>query len=223
MPYLTKILTVAAALFCNLATLSPASATPIVFSSASSITIPSGGTNGTANPFPSTLSVSGITDPITDVNISLFNVSHTYPHDLEIALVGPTGTAVIILADIGDSTDIVGIDLTFDDQATATLGYFSPVTGGTYQVARNESLPLSLPLPIPVTYGETLSVFNGLNPNGDWHLYVNDDGGGDVGSIAGGWSLTFDSASSAVPEPTTFALFALGLAGLGLVSRKRIT
>jgi subtilisin-like proprotein convertase family protein len=29
-------------------------------------------------------------------------------------------------------------------------------------------------------------VFNGTNPNGTWSLYINDDAGGDTGSVTGG-------------------------------------
>ena len=38
-------------------------------------------------------------------------------------------------------------------------------------------------------WGAALSVFNGVDPNGVWKLFVVDDAGSDVGNIAGGWSL----------------------------------
>src|SRR5690606_18618161 len=38
-------------------------------------------------------------------------------------------------------------------------------------------------------YVTSLDVFNGTDPNGEWHLFVIDDASGDSGSIAGGWSL----------------------------------
>jgi hypothetical protein len=49
------------------------------------------------------------------------------------------------------------------------------------------------PAPAP-PHGTTLSVFNGVNPNGAWRLFVVDDAGADVGSIAGGWSLNIVTA-----------------------------
>ncbi|MDQ3063374.1 MAG: hypothetical protein M3R14_11035, partial [Acidobacteriota bacterium] len=38
-------------------------------------------------------------------------------------------------------------------------------------------------------YGSALSVYNGINQNGTWRLYVVDDQGGDIGNINGGWRL----------------------------------
>ena len=35
----------------------------------------------------------------------------------------------------------------------------------------------------------TLVFFNGQNPNGTWQLFIQDDTGGDTGSLAGGWAL----------------------------------
>jgi hypothetical protein len=34
------------------------------------------------------------------------------------------------------------------------------------------------------------SVFGGADPNGEWQLYIVDDADADMGSLAGGWSLT---------------------------------
>jgi len=40
-----------------------------------------------------------------------------------------------------------------------------------------------------------MSVFNAANPNGTWSLFVADHSGGDVGDIAGGWSLSLTMIS----------------------------
>ena len=52
----------------------------------------------------------------------------------------------------------------------------------------------AFPAPAPAPGGGTLlSVFNGVNPNGTWSLYVFDDVGGDVGDFGGGWELNITS------------------------------
>jgi hypothetical protein len=55
-----------------------------------------------------------------------------------------------------------------------------------------DTFPTSAPSPSAAT---SLSAFAGTNPNGVWSLYVVDDLGGDVGLIAGGWSLDFIMAT----------------------------
>ncbi len=65
----------------------------------------------------------------------------------------------------------------------------------------------TFPAPAPAgPYGSMLSVFNGLNPNGTWSLYVVDDLGGDVGNINGGWTLriTTDACSPPTSTPNLF-------------------
>jgi hypothetical protein len=44
-------------------------------------------------------------------------------------------------------------------------------------------------------YGTTLSVFNGSNPNGQWKLWIEDLYNGDLGQLAGGWSLIINGQS----------------------------
>src|SRR6185436_20182954 len=46
----------------------------------------------------------------------------------------------------------------------------------------------------------SLAVFNGSNPNGVWKLFVVDDNTGDVGNIAGGWTVAITTTASITPQ-----------------------
>ncbi len=147
-----------------------------------------GDTQGPATPYPSNIVVAGIPGTIIKVTATLNNMSHTFPADLDILLVGPLGQNVMLMSDAGGSTDIVGVTLTFDDDAATQVP--TPIVSGTYQptnLGGGDVLPAPAPAP---PYGSALNVFNGTNPNGTWSLFVFDDAGADSGTIAGGWSLT---------------------------------
>jgi IPT/TIG domain/Proprotein convertase P-domain len=139
-----------------------------VFSNSGPIAIPAW---GQANPYPSAITVSGLGGTITNVHVTLTGVSHTWPEDIDVLLVGPSGQSVVLLADAGGGEGINNINLTFDDAAPTLVP--SPIVAGTYRP----------------TNGGALSVFNGTAPNGTWNLFVYDDLGGYSGAIAGGWSL----------------------------------
>jgi hypothetical protein len=168
-----------------------------------------GTTQGTADPYPSNIGVSGLTAPVEDVNATINNYSHNCPADVDILLVGPTGVRTVIYSDSGGSSSgcqpgVSGITITFDDEAAATYpcntnpaGTFRPTdnacTGTGTEV---DSFPAPAPSgPHPVS----LSAFDGTDPNGTWSLYVFDDAMADVGNI-GGWRLTFQTPDPA-PEP----------------------
>lgn len=158
------------------------------FANPASISIPS---VGVATPYPSSISVSGITGTVTKVTASLFGISHTFPSDVDILLVGPAGQKVILMSDADGGTDIVNVNLTFDDAGpaigtTVISGTFRPTNVGTGDT-------FAAPAPA-APYGAALADFNGTNPNGTWSLFVVDDASGDVGTIAGGWSLSFQTA-----------------------------
>jgi len=145
-------------------------------------------------------------------------MSHTYPVDLDILLVGPTGASVILMNDIGGGYDINSVNLTFDDAAANSLPIGSQITTGTYKPTSNGAA-YSFPSPAPSgPYGSLLAAFAGLDPNGDWKLFVVDDFVQDSGSISGGWQLNLTVED--IPEPATSMLLGGGLALFFIARRK---
>ncbi|HEX7154497.1 MAG TPA: M36 family metallopeptidase [Thermoanaerobaculia bacterium] len=169
-----------------------------VVSNIAPIAIPSA---GAATPYPSTIAVAGITAPVSKVTATITGFSHTFPSDVDILLVGPGGQRVLLLSDAGGSLDAVNTTLTFDDSGPL-VG--TSIVSGTFRPT-NVTTGDTFPAPAPAApYGALLSAFNGVNPNGNWSLYVVDDAATDLGSISGGWSLTITTAEpSCVNQPCT--------------------
>ena len=174
----------------------------VVFTNSTAITVTSGGANN-AVPYPSGITVSGIsgTIPATpgSVKVTLNNFSHTFPDDLGLVLVGPTGAALLLQDGAGDDPDMVSVTYTLSDDGATTLPATTAWTAGTYKPTAHFTGD-SFPAPGPGTaYGNPgpagsgtatfSSVFGGTDPNGTWNLYVRDFVTGDGGSFAGGWSL----------------------------------
>lgn len=165
-----------------------------------------------SNPFPSTIAVdvSGVVDPFIKVTVQ-FIISHSFPDDLDVLLVNPTGQNVLLMSDVGGTFDLNSITLTFDDDATNSLPDDGQIVAGTYRPTNAEQADFFRdPAPIG-PYGTTLSaLITGINPNGNWNLFVIDDfPAQDVGRIAS-WSLTITTLDpSAAPsiepsmEPST--------------------
>jgi subtilisin-like proprotein convertase family protein len=156
------------------------------FSNPAPITIPA---VGTATPYPTIINVSGVAGVIESVRVDLIGISHTYPDDIDILLVGPTGASVILMSDAGGGNDLVGVNLTFEDAATASLPDSAQIVSGTYRPTNYLSGD-TFAAPAPAgPYGSTFAGFAGTDPNGQWSLFVVDDASGDLGQIAGGWVL----------------------------------
>ncbi len=167
------------------------------------IVIPAAGSWwGASNPYPATIAVSGRTGVITDLNVSLISLSHTWPDDLEVLLVSPRGTTALLMSDACGSFDFVGANLTFDDSVPMILAGAGPCYSGTYRLSAYDFTSFSAPAPAG-PYGSSLSVFNGEDPNGTWSLYIYDDAAADSGST--GWRLDISSAAP-TSTPTATAM-----------------
>ena len=186
------------------------SALALTHSNTSAIPVSDSATPPTASSlYPSQITVAGETGAITDVDVTLSGFSDSFPDDVDVLLVGPTGQAVILMSDAGGADPVAGLNLTFSDGG-ATLptedefmfvsGTYAPGNFGPSDplICATEANPDSFPAPAPAgSYGSTLSSFTGLAPNGTWSLYVVDDCSGDAGQIAGGWSLTISTGPTA--------------------------
>ncbi|MFQ3582615.1 S8 family serine peptidase [Chloracidobacterium validum] len=162
------------------------------FSNPANISIPS---SGPATPYPSTITVSGVSGTVSKVTVSINGYNHTFPDDVDVLLVGPGGQQCVLMSDAGGSADVVNVNLVFDDAAASLLPDATLITSGTYRPT-NYGATDNFPAPGPGSVTQAtpaLSVFNGVDPNGVWNLYVVDDLGGDVGNFAGGWSLTIQT------------------------------
>lgn len=181
----------------------PASADSIkTVANTTAITIPD---SGNANPYPSTINVSGAGTSITGLKVKIKNTTHGCAKDLDVLLVGPTGTKTTLFSDNGHSallpncSDLNKGSITIDDSC-ADFG--NSVPGGSDICVRpsdNDSLGhqgdswSGVGDSFPAL---NLSTFYGSNPNGAWKLYVTDDSGDDSGSFAGGWELQIATDNS---------------------------
>jgi len=182
----------------------PAFAATETFSNPSTITIPSG---GAATPYPSGITVGGAASLVTDVNVTLHGFTHQFMADVDILLVGPGGQSVVILSDAGCSSNVSGLELTFDQSAAGTVPE-SGVSSGTYRPTNVDvgcdGGSESFPNPAPADpWGSSLDVYNDTLAQGTWNLFVVDDASLYAGSIAGGWSLTIDSVPAEAPTITS--------------------
>ena len=155
--------------------------------------------DGTADVYPSDISVTGEPGLMSDILVMVDGITHAWPDDICVVLVAPSGKAVRLMADVGGGDDVTGVNLTFDGLAIDFLpdgtgfasGFYRPTTGTAEDIDENPC-PTLLPPPAPqIVYSERLQSLLGASANGTWSLYAIDDTTGDTGQIQNGWSLTF--------------------------------
>lgn len=175
--------------------------TTTTFSNTTPLVIPD---SGASAPYGTTINVSGVPSTVTSARVTLNGLTHTFPGDLDVLLVSPTGRKFIVMSDVIGTSDWVapGVNYTFDDSAAALLPASgnSPGSGSFKPTDYTSGDTFAAPAPAgpyldPATVGsDTLTTaFGGAaggNPNGVWTLYVMDDAAGDSGAMSG-WSIQF--------------------------------
>lgn len=126
------------------------------------ISIPDAGTTS------STLTVSGMTGLITDLNVSV-NIDHAWDSDLDVYLVTPTGQEIELFTDVGGRGDHF-TDTLLDNEASVPITQVSAPFTGTYSPE-----------------GDLSSTYQ-TSPNGEWTLRVTDDETAIAGTL-NSWAL----------------------------------
>jgi uncharacterized repeat protein (TIGR01451 family)/uncharacterized delta-60 repeat protein len=150
-----------------------------------------------ASPYPAAISVSNLNGVVIQATVTLSNLTHTYPKDIDALLVSPTGLKTFLMAHCGGQLGVNNVTLTFDDTTNNMMLAAGQITNGTYHPSSYALTPPQFPaapLPYPTNstaspYPTNLSVFNGSSPNGVWALYIYDDAFLNYGVIANGWRL----------------------------------
>ena len=143
------------------------------------------------------IDIQGFARIVEDVDVRISDLAHDFPDELDIAMVGPDGTAVMLMSDVGQAPAFAcAPDLRFSAQATGPVPSDPLLCSGTYQPTDDDSDEFDLdtfPDPGPAgPTGTSFTPFNGQTPNGAWKLFVVDDSSGDGGSIAN-WTLSFNT------------------------------
>ncbi|HXJ60150.1 MAG TPA: YDG domain-containing protein [Verrucomicrobiae bacterium] len=164
------------------------------FANFSSILI---GPSGAASAYPSTLPVSGLPGTVTDVTITLYGLSHPVPKNLDMVLVAPSGQYARIQSGGGLDKSITHVSYALSDSAPFTLPGSSEIIVGKYKPTDFNSGDVMAP-PAPAgPYLSAMSTFHGADPNGDWQLYIYNQGA-PQGALEGGWALTITTIAPPV-------------------------
>ncbi|MFL6241306.1 MAG: beta strand repeat-containing protein [Actinomycetes bacterium] len=181
------------------------------FSNSGGIAINDFNVGGAGFPYPSHLTVSGLSGAISNVTVTLKNVSHPDIDDVDALLVSPGGQKLIFVSDAGSASSATSnATVTLDDGAASLIAATGPWASGTFRPTDYNSGTDTFPAPAPSGASAAApqgaatltSVFGGTDPNGQWSLYVADDGAGGTGAISGGWALTFTTSGDATTTTT---------------------
>jgi hypothetical protein len=152
------------------------------------IAIPS---EGPSSPYPVPIVVSGPSTELRGIRFHVLGLSHTFPDDIDILLVGPDGRRLVVQSDAGGGADVANISYVIDDAAALPLPDSTELTSASFRPTNHgvgDSFPVpapqgSLANPEPAGFATLTGAFVGHQANGVWNVYVVDDAALDSGSV----------------------------------------
>jgi uncharacterized repeat protein (TIGR01451 family) len=153
---------------------------------------------GPANPYPSAIVVSNVNGFVSKVTVTISNMTHYYPSDVGMMVIGPSGHASALMVDAGLYSEMLDATVTFDPTASTPLPAEGEIVTGTYLPADYNPSFVFTNAPV-TTVGTNLAGFEGISPNGTWSLYAYNAIGGYSGGISNGWGLTITSLTPINP------------------------
>jgi Ca2+-binding RTX toxin-like protein len=152
---------------------------------------------GSANPYPSTISVNGLPDGVNKVRATFNGLTHQNAAQVDALLVGPGGQDTVLMHGVCGGAQSSRI-WTFDDAASGSLPFTGPCANGSYKPTTGPFDGIVFPPNAPPgPYAVAMSVFNGGPANGTWRLFISDFSAGSGGVISGGWRLELAAGSCA--------------------------
>jgi hypothetical protein len=89
--------------------------------------------NTNASPYPSVINITNVGGTLVKATITLTNLSHTSPADIDALVVSPAQKNTLIMAHAGAQFAVKNITVTLDDAATNSLPFSSVITNGVYK------------------------------------------------------------------------------------------
>jgi hypothetical protein len=153
---------------------------------------------GPAQRYPATANVRGEpSSGLSRVEVTLHNLRHSYPGDLDILLVSPSGAGIMLMSSAGGGIAVSNATLVFHP---ASQNYPVPPWQGRIQSNQtsdyscwNWSGITNVPGAPDGPYSTDLNYLldTDPNPNKVWSLYIYDHASGHTGVLQDSWSLQF--------------------------------
>ncbi|MGO8678223.1 MAG: beta strand repeat-containing protein [Limisphaerales bacterium] len=135
---------------------------------------------------------------IESVGVTVDGFNHGYPQDVDMLLVhtglNPAATkAVLLMSHAGGGIGVSPLRLTFTNAQAGVVAIpqSGPLTSGVFSPAQYGSVPTFPNVSIP--FGTDMTSLYGMDPNGEWDLYVLDDTFPTGGAINNGWFLVLET------------------------------